>query len=612
MSRTVRGLRRGAAATAVLFAAILAGPAGAEPSHGIAMHGEPALAADFPHLPYANPDAPKGGRITYGFQGSFDSLNPFIVKGNAPRGIFDAIIGNNVVESLMTRSADEPFTLYGLLARTVEVPDDRSWIEFHLDPDARFSDGTPVTIDDLLFSIDLLRDKGRPFYRSRFDLIEKTERIGDDGVRFTFSGKADRELPMLIALSPVLPKHATDPAVFERSSMARLMGSGPYVFGDVRPGTELKLVRNPDYWAKDKPVKRGFDNFDEIRVDYFRDESTLFEAFKKGIVDLAFDTDPNRWASGYDFPAAARGEIVKDAVVTGVPQGMNAFVFNTRRAPFDDIRVRKALILLFDFEWVNHNLYSDGYARTGSYFQGSSLSALGRAADEVERGLLAPFPDAVSPEVMEGRYAPPASDGSGRDRKNLRAALDLLKEAGFELRGRQLVRAATGEPLRFEFMATTREQERLALAWQPTLRLVGIDMTVRSVDAVQFWDRQKTYDYDMIQMLWQGTLAPGREQLFRWSTEAADTEGTFNMAGVRNPAADALIDAFLAAVEREEFEAAVRAFDRVLISGHYVVPLFHLKDQRIAHWTRIRRPETTALTGFQTPTWWYEAPAPKN
>ncbi|WP_245884248.1 extracellular solute-binding protein [Hartmannibacter diazotrophicus] len=581
----------------------------AEPAIGIAMHGDPALAAGFDHLPYADPKAPKGGRITYGFQGTFDSLNPFIVKGNAPRGIFDSIIGNNVVESLMTRSADEPFTLYGLLAKTVEVPEDRSWIEFHLDPLARFSDGKPVTIDDVLYSVDLLRDKGRPYYRSRFEKIAKAEKVGADGVRFTFVEGTDRELPMLIALLPVLPKHATDPQTFEKSSMDQLVGSGPYTIGEVRPGSEIRLERNPDYWAKDLPVKRGFDNFDEIRVDYFRDENALFEAFKKGDVDIRFDNDPNSWARAYDFPAATDGRIVKDAVETGVPKGMNAFVFNTRRKPFDDERVRKALILLFDFEWVNHNLYSDSYTRTASFFQGSSLSAFGTPASEAEKALLAPFPDAVEPDVMDGSYAPPKSDGSGRDRKNLRAALDLLKSAGFALKGRDLVDSATGQPFRFEFMAMSKEQERLALAYQSTLRLVGIDMSVRTVDPVQFWDRQKTYDFDMMQMLWTGTLSPGREQLFRWSSEAAKTDGTFNTAGVSNPAVDAMIAAFLQAVGQDDFENAVRAFDRTLMSGHYVLPLFHLKDDRIAHWARIKRPDVTALTGFQTPTWWFDGGA---
>ncbi|ODN70799.1 Bacterial extracellular solute-binding protein, family 5 Middle [Methylobrevis pamukkalensis] len=303
-----------------------------------------------------------------------------------------------------------------------------------------------------------------------------------------------------------------------------------------------------------------------------------------------------------------------DAEVTGLPRGMTGLVFNTRRAPFDNPVVREALIQLFDFEWVNHNLYSDGYSRTGSYFQGGHLSALGRPADAAETALLAPFPDAVRPEVMDGTYAPPVSDGSGRDRKNMRAALDLLKSAGFELQGRTLVNSATGQPFAFEFLANSSlpEQERLALAYQRTLRLLGIDMRLRSVDAVQFWDRQKDYDFDMIQMTWQGTLSPGREQQFRWSSEAADTPGTFNMAGVRNPAADAMMEAFLTATDPDEFVTAVRAFDRVLISGLYVIPLYHMKEDRIAHWTRIRRPETTALTGFQTPTWWHAPDAAAN
>ncbi|WP_075216779.1 ABC transporter substrate-binding protein [Mongoliimonas terrestris] len=591
----------------VLALATGALPAFAEPSHGIAMHGEPALAADFPHFPYVNPDAPKGGRMALGFPGTFDSLNPFIVKGNAPRGLTDALYGNNVWDTLLMRSADEPFTLYGLLAATVEVPDDRSFVEFRLRPEARFSDGTPLTVDDVIFTADLLKTKGRPIYRNRFGKVASIEKVGDTGVRFVFGDGADRELPLLIGLTPILPAHAIDPATFDQSSLTPLIGSGPYTIASVNAGAQVVLKRNPDYWAKDLPIKRGMDNFDEIRIEYFRDGNAYFEAFKTGAFDVLIESDPQRWKTGYDFPAATSGKIVREEIASGTPKGMAALVMNTRRPLFQDRKVREAMGLLFDFEWINRNLYEGAYSRTGSYFQGSSLSALGVPAGEREIALLAPYPDAVLPSVMDGTDAPPVSDGSGRDRAKLRKALDLFAEAGWTLKDGVLTNAE-GTPFRFEFMAKTREEERLALAWQPSLKRLGIDMAIRSTDSSQYYDRQKTYDFDMIQMLWTASLSPGNEQNNRWSSESATTEGTFNYAGVAVPAADAMIDAMLAARERADFEAAVRALDRVLISGRYVVPLFHLPKDFVARWTHIARPETTALTGIQPVTWWSTQP----
>lgn len=600
-------LRGPLAALAGGIALVLAGAAAAAPSHGIAMHGDPALPADFPHLPYVNPDAPKGGRIAYGFVGTFDSLNPFIVKGNAPRGLLDAVIGNNVWDALLMRSADEPFTLYGLVAATVEVPDDRSWVEFTIRPEARFSDGTPLTVEDVIFTVELLKEKGRPIYRNRFGRVTAIERKGDDGVRFVFGDGADRELPLLIGLTPVLPRHATDPATFDQSTLKPMIGSGPYTIDAVEPGTRVRLKRNPDYWAKDLPIKRGFDNFDEIAIEYFRDANAYFEGFKTGAFDVNFESDAGRWKTGYSFPAAQDGRVVLDEIETGSPKGMSGFVFNTRRDIFKDPKVREALVRLFDFEWINRNLYYGSYARTGSYFQGSALSALGRPADEAEKALLAPYPDAVRADVMDGIYAPPASDGSGRDRKALREALDLFAEAGWTVRDGRL-RDAAGQPFAFEFMAKTSEEERLALTWQRTLKLAGIEMAIRTVDSTQYFDRQKIYDFDVLQMLWTASLSPGNEQNNRWSSESAATEGTFNFAGASDPAIDAMIAALLSARDRPAFESAVRALDRVLISGLYVVPLFHAPKDWVARWTRIGVPGRAALTGAQPTTWWYAGP----
>lgn len=582
-------------------------PVHAEPSHGIAMHGEPALPKDFAHLPYVNPDAPKGGRVSYGFVGTFDSVNPWIVKGNAPRGLLDALYGNNVWDTLLMRSADEPFSEYGLLAETVEVPDDRSWMEFTLRPEARFSDGTPVTVDDVIFTVDLLKSKGRPVYRNRYKNVASVEKVGDRGIRFVFASGADRELPMLIGLTPVFPRASTDPATFDQSTLTPMIGSGPYVIAKVDAGTRVLLKRNPDYWAKDLPIKRGLDNFDEISIEYFRDTNAYFEAFKTGAFDVIYETDAGRWNTGYDFPAARDGRVVRSEIQSGAPKGMSGYVFNTRRDLFKDIRVRRALTRLFDAESFNKKLYFGAYARTASFFQGSALSAAGRPADETERALLAPFPEAVAPEVMDGTWAPPVSDGSGRDRKAMKEALGMLAEAGWSLKDGRLVNGA-GQPFAFEFLSKSSDEERLALAWQPTLKLVGIDMTIRTVDSTQYNDRLKTYDFDMVQFLWTASLSPGNEQNNRWSSASAATEGTFNLAGASQPAIDAMIDALLAARERPAFESAVRALDRVLLSGVYCIPLFNQPKDWEARWSRIAKPDTVALTGAVPPAWWHAGP----
>ena len=580
--------------------------AASEPMHGIAMIGEPALPRDFDHLPYADPDAPKGGRITYGVVGTFDSLNSFIVQGGttSARGLRDPVFGNLVFESLLERSNDEPFTLYGLLAETVETPPDRRWVEFTLNPLAKFSDGTPVTVDDVIFSMEILRDKGRPNYRAFYSKIDGIERVGERGVRFNIASARDRELPLILGLMPILPKHAVDPATFDRSTLTPPVGSGPYLLTEVKPPDRTVYKRNPDYWGKDLPIKRGFDNYDEIRIEYYRDANTMFEAFKKGLFLINPEGDPAQWNTAYDFPAFKDGRVVKETFRTGTPKGMSGLVFNTRRPVFADKAVRKALAELFDFGWVNKNLYYDAYARAGGYFNDSALSSIGVPANDREKELLAPFPGAVDATVMDGTYRPASSDSSGGDRKILRQALSELQAAGYELRDDRLVKAATGEPLAFEIMVTTKEDERLALAYQRTLERIGIEATIRTVDAAQYQQRRQAFDFDMIRNTWGVSLSPGNEQLNRWSSAAAGQEGSFNYPGAMDPAIDAMIQAMLSATSREEFDAAVRAFDRVLISGYYVVPLFYLPDQWLARWTTIEHPERTPLTGYQLPTWW--------
>src|SRR3954453_6043506 len=442
----------------------------ADESYAIAMHGPPALPADFHHMPYANPDAPKGGRLVQGLLGTFDSLNPLIVRGLAVQQI-----RGFVVESLMARGNHEPFTLYGLLAKSIETDDARSYVTFRLDPLARFSDGQPVLAEDVLFSWALLRDKGRPNHRLYYAKVAKAEAPDARTVRFDLGGANDRELPLILGLMPVLPKHAVDVATFEETSMTAPLGSGPYRVSAVMAGASLTLTRNPDYWSRDLPVNRGLWNFDEIRLDFYREANGAFEAFKRGLYDFRVESEPSRWHDGYDFPAARNGEVIRDVIKTGMPQPSEFLVFNTRRPMFADIRVRQALTLLFDFEWINRNYFFGFYGRAGGFFAGSELSAYARAADERERALLKPYASRMPPDILDGSYRLPVSDASGRDRATLRSALALLAQAGYDLDGNVLRQRATRTPLTFEILVTTRDQERIALAFQRDLKRAGIE-----------------------------------------------------------------------------------------------------------------------------------------
>jgi len=577
------------------------GTAGAAPSHSIALHGTPLYADNFEAFPYVNPSAPKGGRLTLGVLGSFENLNPFIVQGVPASGIREF-----VVESLMARSLDEPFTLYGLLAETIDVADDGKSVTFALNPNAKFSDRLPVTPEDVITSFELLKTKGRPNHRTYFAKVSKAEKIGERSVRFTFEDASDRELPFILGLMPVFAAHATTPQKFETSSMTPLVGSGPYTVSRVDPGRSISFTRDKDYWGRNLPVNRGRFNFDEVRFDYFRDASVMLEAFKSGAIDLRLEDDPGRWADAYDIDAVHDGRIVKAEFDIGLPAGMTALVFNTRRAVFSDPRVRRALMTLFDFEWVNRTLYNGLFKRTTSYFERSYLASTGRPADTRERALLAPFPNAVRPEFLEGTYQFPISDGSGQNRVNQKAAYALLTEAGMVLKGGRLINAKTGKPLAFEILANSNAQEALLLSYARSLEPLGIAVRVRVVDSAQYQERLASFDYDMIQNTWPSSLSPGNEQLFRWSAKTADAKGSYNFAGVKNPAADAMIDAMLAAKTETDFISAVRALDRVLLSGDYVVPLFYTPRQWVAYWARLKHPDKTPLFGYSVDTWWID------
>ncbi|KAB1125191.1 ABC transporter substrate-binding protein [Neorhizobium galegae] len=590
-----------------LIAALLIGtPALAEPVHGIAMHGSPALGPDYKHFPYVNPDVKKGGRITYGVVGTFDSLNPFILKSmrTSARGIWDPAFGNLIFESLMTRSSDEAFTLYGLLAESVEWNDDRTFIQFNLNPKAKWSDGQPVTPDDVIFSFELLRDKARIPFSSRLAPVAKMEKVGELGVRLTFNEKADREFPLILATgTPILPKHATDPATFDQSTLKPPVGSGPYRIKSISPGERIVYERDPGYWGKDIPAKVGFDNYDQISVEYFLQDNTLFEAFKKGAIDIYPDGSPTHWARAYDFPAVQNGDVIKDAFKPQLPTGMLGFVFNTRRSIFADVNVRAGLSLAFDFEWANRNLFEGAYTRTESFWQNSPLSSLGKPADERELKILGAIKDRIEPAVLDGSYHLPKTDASGADRKVLRDAVDLLRKGGYAIKNGRMT-DASGRLLTFEVMTQTQDQEKLAIAYQRTLKMIGVDMSIRTVDDAQYQARSGNFDYDMIVKSYPASLSPGIEQVGRWGSDSRNRDGSFNFAGTADPDLDKLIGTMLAVRSKEDFEAAVRAYDRMLISGHYLVPLYHIPDQWVARRKYIGYPGKLPLYGYQLNTWW--------
>ncbi|MFC7067501.1 extracellular solute-binding protein [Brucella rhizosphaerae] len=574
------------------------------------MHGDVALPADFTHFPYANPDAPKGGALKMGVVGTFDSLNPFVLKSmrTTARGLFgDLDFGNLLYETLMQRSRDEPFTLYGLLAEKVAVDPERKWVEFTLNPKAKWSDGEPVTVDDVIFTYEILTEKGRPPYNNRMSRIEKIEKTGERSVRFVFNDKSDREFPLLIAATmPVLPKHAIDPATFGNSTLKAPIGSGPYMISGIQPGQRIIYKRNPDYWGKDLPARRGFDNFETLSIEYYRNETALFESFKKGLLDVFLEGNPTRWEKSYNFPAVTQGKVIKENFEKGTPANMLGFVFNTRRPVFEDRRVRQALGLLFDFEWANRNLFAGQYNRLQSFWEGSELSSVGKPANVRERELLAPFPDAVRKDVLDGTWHPSTTDGSGHDRGPAKAAYELLIEAGFSFEHGKAI-DPSGKPLQFEIMTRSPDEEKVALAYKRNLGRLGIDAEIRSADDAQYQQRLQTFDYDMILGALTGSLSPGNEQWQRWGSASRDAQGSFNYPGVADPAVDAMIDAMLAARKREDFVSAVRALDRILISGDYYIPLYYLPYQWVARWDRIGHPEKTSLYGYQLPTWWQVA-----
>jgi peptide/nickel transport system substrate-binding protein len=587
--------------------ALAATAAGAEPKHGIAMYGEPALPPDFVSLPQANPDAPKGGNITLSVNGSFDTLNPFITNGSPAEGVAALTF-----ETLMARSFDEPFTLYGLLAESITTDDARTFVEFTLREGARFSDGTPVTIDDVLWSYETLGTLGHPRYHTAWKKVSKAEAVGDRTVRFTFNVE-DRELPLILGLRPILKKADFDGKTFDATTLDVLTGSGPYVVDQVDPGVSITYRRNPDWWGKDLPVNRGQWNFDTLRYEYFANPVAVFESVKTGAITAYREDNLARWASRYDFPAIANGDMIKLEVPHDRPSGIIGLVMNTRRPQFADWRVREAMIQMFNFDFINQTMSGGAAPRITSYFSNSPFAMVpGAPAEGAVLSLLEPFKADLLPGTLEG-YALPESDGTPVNRAGLRKAMALLEEAGWVVGDDGILRNADGQPFAFEILLTIGQDEAASIAaiYIEALKTVGIDAKVTMLDSAQMKTRTDAFDFDMTYMIRTMSLSPGNEQTLYWSVEAADTPGSRNWMGVKSPAIDAMIAAMLSARNLDDFTIAAQALDRLLTAGRYVVPFWFADRNLIVHAKELKHPETVQLYGdwgnsYLPALWWYE------
>lgn len=569
--------------------------------HGIAMHGAPKYKADFKHFDYVNPKAPKGGDVKYGAIGGFDSLNPFIVKGRAAAGV------GAIYDTLMVSAADEPFSQYGLIAETIETPADRSFVAFTLRPQARWHDGKPITPEDVIFTFNLLIEKGRPFYKAYYGNVAQVTKTGERTVKFSFKPGENRELPLILGQLTILPKHYWEGKDFEKNTLEPPLGSGAYKIDSIDPNRSITLRLVPDYWAKDLPVNVGRENFEVVRYEYYRDSTIALEAFKAGAFDLRLENSAKDWATAYDIPATKAGVLKKEALKNQRTQGMQGFAFNTRRPFFADPKVREAIAYAFDFEWSNRTLFYDQYARTRSYFMNSELEAKGLPSPD-ELKILEPLRGQIPDEVFTKEYNPPKTDGSGNIREGLRTALGLLKQAGWSIKDGKLTDDKTGAKMAFEILLVSPQFERIALPFTENLKRLGIDATIRTlVDTAQFQKRSDEFDFDMVVESWGQSESPGNEQRDYWGSVAAEQKGSQNAAGIKSKAIDQLIELLIAAPDRDALVTRTRALDRVLQWGHWVVPNFHTNVDRVAYWDKFARPEITPKQGVQFDTWWLDA-----
>jgi microcin C transport system substrate-binding protein len=575
--------------------ALLAAPASAEPRYGLSAFGELKYPADFKNFAYVNPNAPKGGRFSSTGTGgvkTFDNFNNFILKGDAAQGL------EYLFDSLMTRAQDEPDAVYGLVAESGDVAPDRMSVVFKLRPDAKFADGTPITADDVVFTFNTLKEKGHPNFTLSLRDVVKAEAIDPLTVRYEFKGVLIRDLPLVVAELPVLSKAFYTKHPFDQSSLEKPLGSGPYEIGAFKPGTYVSYKRRPDYWAKDLPVNRGRFNFDEVRYEYYRDRTLELEGLKSAAFNFREEFTSIDWATGYDIPAVKEGRLVRLVMPDQRPSGAQGFFINTRREPFNDIRVREALGLAFDFEWSNKNLFFDLYKRTQSFFENSDMKAKGPPSPE-ELALLEPFRDKLAPEVFGEPVSPPVTDASGRDRQFLKRARDLLTAAGY---------GEGGKPLTVEILSFEEGFDRIILPYVDNLKRIGVNASLRRVDPAQYERRMKSFDFDTSIQRYSLRLTPGVELKSYWGSDAAGMDGSFNLAGIKDPVVDALISKVVEAKSRAELVTAGRALDRVLRAGYYWVPQWYKAEHNVAFWNEFSRPDVKPkFDEGVIDTWWYDA-----
>lgn len=565
--------------------------------HGIAMHGEPKYPADFTHFDYVNPHAPKGGSLRTASSGTFDSFHRYIDTGNP------ADTGG--VESLLVGSGDEAFSMYGVIAESMEVPDDRSWIIFNLRPQARWHDGKPITADDVVWSFEILTTQGAVFWRRYYEDVTKVEKLSDHRVKFTFLGSGNRELPLIVGQMPILPKHYWATRDFSKTTLEPPLGSGPYRIKNFEPGRYIVYERVESYWGADIPVNVGQYNFDTMRTDYYRDDTAIRLALKSGDLDLRVENQAKAWASDYHVEAVENGWLKKELIEHDLSTGMQGFAMNTRREPFNDRNVRKALGYAFDFEWSNKTLFFSQYVRTESYFSNSELASSGLPKGE-ELEILERYRDQLPPEIFTKPYRAPKTDGSGWPRENLKEAFRLLAKAGWVVKDLKLVNEQTEEQMSIEILLVSQAFERIALPFARNLERLGIDTEIRLVDPSQYTYRIRNRDFDMFVAGWGQSNSPGNEQRSYWSTAAADVPNTRNFPGIKDPVIDEIIELVVYAEDRKSLVERTRALDRVLLYGYYVIPNWHIQNHRLLYWDKFSRPTGYLISGIMFDRWWYD------
>ena len=569
-------------------------------AHAIAMHGEPKYPDSFQYVDYANPDAPKGGKIILSSTGSYDSFNPFILKGTAAAGI------GNLYETLTTGSSDEAFTEYGLIAKTIEWPDDRSWVAFTIREEAVWHDGKKISPEDVIWTFNTLMEKGHPFYKYYYGDVVEVIQENDNKVRFNFKGNTNLELPLIVGQLPVLPKHYWTNKNFEETSMDIPIGSGPYKIKNFDAGRTITYELDSDYWGKNIPIKKGTENFGIIQYEYYKDRSIEREAFKSGDIDLFSENTSKDWATSYDTPAVQNGLIKKELIEHQNPQGMQGFAFNTRKEIFEDKRVREALSYAFDFEWTNKNLFYNAYKRTNSFFENSELASSGVPSGR-ELDLLNDYRELLPQKLFQEEYNPPKTDGSGFMRKELQEATKLLQDAGWELQEGKLINKKSGSKFEFELLLVSPAFERIVLPFKDNLAKLGIDVSVRTIDSAQYQNRLDGFDFDMIVSTFSQSLSPGNEQRNFWGSDAAKTNGSRNIIGISNEVIDSLIEKVISAKDREDLIMTTRALDRVLLWNHYVIPQWHISAYRTLYWDIFDKPSVRPKYSLGTNTWWVDA-----